>query len=204
MLIHAIFPQSTVNGPGNRAVVWLQGCTLGCEGCWNPQSHAFLQQHYWPVEKVAEWVLSCKDVEGITLSGGEPMQQADELLELYCKIKLSRPEFSIGIFSGYTLHELETGRWKFRSRVGTWKAGDPNLFAAIRAFLDFGIFGRFNRHMVSTDKPLCGSRNQSVIFFTDPYSQEDLEQQGYEINLAEDGRTATVTGFPSQAHRWLI
>lgn len=197
MLVHATFPLSTVNGPGNRAVVWLQGCTLGCEGCWNPQSHAFLQQRCWPVEKVAEWILSCKEIEGVTFSGGEPMQQADELLELCRRIKSRRPEFSLGIFSGYTLPELETGRWKFRNKSGEWKPGNPQLFARIHAFLDFGIFGRFNRNMAGTDKPLCGSRNQNVFFFSDRYFESDLEPQGYEINFAEDGQMVTITGFPS-------
>jgi len=33
-------PLSLVNGPGKRAVVWVQGCTLGCPGCFNPQTHS--------------------------------------------------------------------------------------------------------------------------------------------------------------------
>jgi len=41
MLIHAIVPASRANGPDLRAVVFFQGCTLGCRGCWNPTSHAF-------------------------------------------------------------------------------------------------------------------------------------------------------------------
>ena len=38
--IHAIEPRSRANGPGVRFVVWLQGCTLGCPGCFNPSTHA--------------------------------------------------------------------------------------------------------------------------------------------------------------------
>ena len=38
--IHAIEPRSRANGPGARFVVWLQGCTLGCPGCFNPATHA--------------------------------------------------------------------------------------------------------------------------------------------------------------------
>jgi pyruvate-formate lyase-activating enzyme len=41
MLIHSMLPRSTVNGPGARAVVWLQGCDLRCPGCFNPATHAF-------------------------------------------------------------------------------------------------------------------------------------------------------------------
>ena len=45
MLIHSMLPLSTVNGPGERAEVWLQGCDLRCAGCWNPSSHMFDTGH---------------------------------------------------------------------------------------------------------------------------------------------------------------
>ena len=41
MLIHSMLPRSAVNGPGERAVVWFQGCDLHCRGCFNPASHPF-------------------------------------------------------------------------------------------------------------------------------------------------------------------
>ena len=41
MLVHSVLPRSAVNGPGERVVVWFQGCDLRCPGCWNPSSHAF-------------------------------------------------------------------------------------------------------------------------------------------------------------------
>ncbi|MGH9631192.1 MAG: 4Fe-4S cluster-binding domain-containing protein [Bryobacteraceae bacterium] len=42
MLIHGFVAHSLVNGPGVRAVVYLQGCNLGCASCWNPATHAFV------------------------------------------------------------------------------------------------------------------------------------------------------------------
>ena len=41
MLLHALIPASRANGPGLRAVVFFQGCTVGCVGCWNPRTHPF-------------------------------------------------------------------------------------------------------------------------------------------------------------------
>lgn len=196
MLVHATFPQSTVNGPGHRAVVWFQGCTLACEGCWNPGSHAFNSECHRPVEEIGDWILSCKEIEGVTVSGGEPFQQAEDLLRLCLHLKHRRSDFSIGVFSGYTLQELESGRWSWVGAAGAWVTGDPQLFSRIREFLDFGVFGRFNRQMACTEKPLCGSRNQKVVFFTNRYSERDLEPQGFEINIAEDAQLVTITGFP--------
>jgi hypothetical protein len=101
------------------------------------------------------------------------------------------------VFSGYTVHELAHGRWYWRSPDGdAWFKGDDELFHQIRQFLDFGVFGRFCQTMACNDKPLCGSRNQEVVFFNERYSRQDLEPQGYEVNIPEDGALATITGFP--------
>lgn len=42
MLIHSFVPASRANGPGLRAVVYVQGCSLKCHGCWNPDTHSFV------------------------------------------------------------------------------------------------------------------------------------------------------------------
>lgn len=197
MLIHSMLPRSNVNGPGERAVVWFQGCELRCPGCWNPSSHLFDTGREKAVEEVGDWVLSCPGVEGVTFSGGEPFQQAPELHALCAYIKLRRTSLSIGVFTGYTLGELTSGHWRWRSVDSDgWTRGDGRLFDQIRVFLDFGVFGRFRNAMACTDKPLCGSRNQEVVFFSDRYSRQDLEPQGYEVTITEHGRIAIVTGFP--------
>lgn len=197
MLVHSMLPRSVVNGPGERAVVWFQGCDLRCRGCFNPASHPFIPDRDKPVEEVAEWILSCQKIEGVTFSGGEPFQQADDLRRLCEYIKLGRPDFSIGVFSGYTLEELVCGRWHWKaSRADGWITGDPDLFEEIRRFLDFGVFGRFRQTMACSDKALCGSRNQEVVFFTNRYSTADLMPQGFEVTISADGRGAVITGFP--------
>ena len=197
MLIHSMLPRSAVNGPGERAVVWLQGCALHCPGCWNRSTHRVDSARTRPVEEVGEWILSCPDVEGVTFSGGEPFQQAPELRLLCQYLKLRRPNLSMGVFSGYTAHELAHGKWLWKSlETHSWVKGDANLFDQIRQFLDFGVLGRFRESMACRDKPLCGSRNQEVVFFTNRYSQRDLEPQGYEVNISSEGTLATITGFP--------
>jgi len=197
MLIHSMLPRSAVNGPGERAVVWFQGCDLRCRGCFNPASHPFDRARDKGVEEVAEWVLACQGIEGLTLSGGEPFQQAGDLRHLCEYIKLRRPDFSIGVFSGYTLQELLCGRWHWQvADKDGWIKGDPALFMAIKQLLDFGVFGRFRRIMACTDQPLCGSRNQEVVFFSNRYAPGDLMPQGYEVTISGDGGSGIITGFP--------
>lgn len=41
MLLHAFVPATRANGPGLRAVIYFQGCTLNCSGCWNRRTHKF-------------------------------------------------------------------------------------------------------------------------------------------------------------------
>lgn len=197
MLIHSMLPRSTVNGPGERAVVWFQGCDLRCPGCFNLASHPFDRNREKPVDEVAEWILSYHAIEGVTFSGGEPFQQAGDLRHLCEYIKLRRPDFSIGVFSGHTLQELVRGRWHWKAPgKDAWIKGDPALFMAIKQFLDFGVFGRFQQTMACNDKPLCGSRNQEVVFFTNRYSLLDLEPQGYEVTISAAGGHSIFTGFP--------
>jgi hypothetical protein len=87
------------------------------------------------------------------------------------------------------------GIGKHLTQTHGWIKGDPALFEAIKRFLDFGIFGRFRHTMACNDKPLCGSRNQEVVFFNNRYSSCDLMPQGFEVTISGDG-TGAVTGFP--------
>src|ERR1035437_2007271 len=99
-------PGSRANGPGLRTVVFFQGCSIGCAKCWNPKSHQFHGTDI-TVDAVTQGVLrTCQEhqMEGVTFSGGEPMQQADTLLGLMHSLRQEAPELSFGMFSGYTEH----------------------------------------------------------------------------------------------------
>lgn len=198
MQISAMLSDSSVNGPGRRAVVWFQGCTLKCSGCWNPATHALGIGTDRSIQDVGDWILSCADIEGVTFSGGEPFQQAEALAGLCEYLKAERPALSIGLFSGYTTRELVSGLWQYRSDTDRcWHQGSSQLFDRVKGHLDFGVFGRFNQAKHTTDKPLCGSSNQEVVFFTNRYSSKDLLHQECEINISANGEEMTVTGFPS-------
>src|SRR5947207_15612856 len=98
MLIHGFVRGNWVNGPGLRAVVYLQGCTLGCRNCWNPETHTFAGKER-SIAEIADLVVSAhqeRALEGVTLSGGEPMQQADALLALIESLRDRLPGLSLG------------------------------------------------------------------------------------------------------------
>jgi anaerobic ribonucleoside-triphosphate reductase activating protein len=197
MLLHALIPASRANGPGLRAVVFFQSCSIGCVGCWNPKSHYFQGQEV-TVDAVAADVLRAREehsLEGVTFSGGEPMQQAESSLRLLHRLREHAPELSFGMFSGYTEHELDQGQY--------WVWGDSSseqhrkrLWQEIRASLDFAILGRFNQAQPG-NMPLRTSRNQVLRLFTDSYTPADFSEQLTEVNINEGG-LAIVPSYRSR------
>ena len=201
MLLHALIPASRANGPGLRAVVFFQGCTLGCRGCWNPQTHHFLAREI-TVDAVVHEVLRARTayaLEGVTLSGGEPMQQSGSLFALMRSLRSRAPELSFGMFSGYTMGELDEGRYSIWHRE-LERQEKRSVWEAIRAHLDFAVLGRFNDLQPST-APLRSSRNQVLRLFSNRYTKADFGVQLVEVSIHEDGR-AVVTGFPVLGLPW--
>ena len=86
--IHAFEPFSRANGPGVRAAIWVQGCSLGCPGCFNPDTHPFAGGELLAVDDLFRRILALGDaIEGITVSGGEPLQQRRPLLALLQRVR---------------------------------------------------------------------------------------------------------------------
>ena len=97
MRVHAKIERSTVNGPGARAVVFLQGCSLACPGCQNPETHHPNRGEFMTSVELAHWILSREGITGVTFSGGEPLEQLEDGLDLTIGIvRDRRPDFSIG------------------------------------------------------------------------------------------------------------
>ena len=194
MLIHGFVAHSQVNGPGVRAVVYFQGCNLGCVGCWNPATHAFTGLSH-EAQDVAEQVAvahQIRFIDGVTFSGGEPMQQALDLLEMIRLLKRARPEISIGMYSGYTERELETGR--FWAHDGIREEVKRRVWADIEQQLDFAVLGRFVAAR-SSQRPMRTSANQVLRLFSDRYREEHFKPLEFEVNIESAG-LVQITGFP--------
>jgi anaerobic ribonucleoside-triphosphate reductase activating protein len=169
--VHAIQPASRSNGPGWRAVVWLQGCTLACPGCFNPETHAIAGGEPKPVAELSQKILALRpSIQGLTLSGGEPLQQLPALLALLETIR-SASDLSIILFSGYTWTEIQ--RMPRR----------PQLLSLI----DVLIAGRYDPTQ-RVARSLIGSQNKTVHFLTGRYNLADLEAvPEAEVILTQNG-----------------
>ena len=93
-------------GPGNRYVLWTQGCLHRCPGCVSPESRPFVPRLILSVDEIARDIISREDIDGVTVSGGEAFLQSEALTALFSAVKRERPDLSVIIFTGYTLEEL--------------------------------------------------------------------------------------------------
>ena len=155
--LHHFEPLSLVNGPGKRSVVWVQGCTLNCPGCFNPQTHPAIAIKDWPVDRLVKLILERKnEIEGITISGGEPLQQIKPLIDLVNKVK-DQSDLSILVFSGFTVGEIQ-------------RIAEAHL---LLRQLDVLIAGRYlaSKRFASG---LIGSSNKTIHFLTERYKMTDL------------------------------
>ena len=175
-------------------MVWFQGCSLGCENCFNIPTHRFEGQHI-PSSEVAQAVFQAnatEPIEGVTFSGGEPMQQAADLLELIEELRERDSRLSFGLFTGYTERELVSGRYFCVSPQTIDQRRD--LWYRIRQRLDFAVMGRYNQRRPAS-VPLCSSGNQRLGLFSGRYEMRDFAPLQMEITIS-DGGLAQLTGFP--------
>ena len=89
--IHSFQSLGTVDGPGVRSVIFMQGCPLRCMCCHNPDTWDFEGGEEMSTEVLVNKVLRYKTYYGnnggVSVSGGEPLMQADFLVELFKKLK---------------------------------------------------------------------------------------------------------------------
>ena len=140
-------PESIVDGPGFRYVIFVQGCPHRCPGCHNPQSHDFEGGYDLTVDELWEDIQKNPHLQGITLSGGEPFCQVEPLLEISRRAKASG--LSVMSYSGYTLEELQA-------------RGDAATDALLET-LDILVDGRFIEAERNLELQYRGSNNQRVI-----------------------------------------
>jgi anaerobic ribonucleoside-triphosphate reductase activating protein len=169
--VHHRETASRSNGPGLRAVIWTQGCSLGCPGCFNPETHPAQAGQFISIEELTAWSLAQPaPLDGLTISGGEPFQQPQALAALLSSIR-NKSSLSTIVFTGYTQKELANIPFA------------PNALAHI----DLLISGRYNQSQ-RIASGLIGSANKTFHFLTSRYTMADLRSvPDAEIWIKPDG-----------------
>lgn len=175
-------PASYANGPGRRAVLWVQGCSLGCPGCFNPHTHSPRSGQERTVD--ALWLQIAHvahQVDGLTVSGGEPFQQRRPLMKL-----LRRVRFELGlpviVWTGFTWDELQR----------------MPEFARLPVAIDAIIAGRFEQTR-RIAQGMRGSENKTIHLLSAAYTLADFAAVPVgEIIIAPDGQVTASGVDPLQ------
>ena len=144
-----VIRESVVDGPGWRFVVFSQGCRHNCEGCQNPQTHDFYGGYMSDVDKIITEIKKDPLLKGVTLSGGDPFEQAENFSVL------AKEVHGLGLdvvtYTGYTFEQLYKGMEK--------NEGWRHLLSETDILID----GKFVLSKKSLNCKFRGSTNQRVI-----------------------------------------
>ncbi|MEO6771787.1 MAG: 4Fe-4S single cluster domain-containing protein [Kofleriaceae bacterium] len=180
--VATIVAETEAEGPGRRFAVWLQGCSIRCPGCCNPEM--FDERRGEPISPAELAARIPATVEGVTLLGGEPFEQASDAAEL---VRLAKARgLTCMVFSGYTIAEL-------RAREGS---------AALLAQVDLLVDGRYDRDRPEPKPPegrrWIGSANQTMHYLTSAYAAEDPRMHAPNtIEIRISANRVLVNGWPS-------
>lgn len=176
-------------GPGRRAAVWVQGCSLRCPGCCNPELFPADGGEPVPVAALADWLRAARDAHGLTgltVLGGEPTEQ------LAAVGALCREARALGlgalVFTGRTLAELRA-------------LPDSDEFLAS---VDTLVDGRFDAARRDHERRWIGSTNQQIVHLT-PRHADPAQWRGpdhVEVQIDPSG-AVTTHGEPSLVRQLL-
>jgi anaerobic ribonucleoside-triphosphate reductase activating protein len=167
-----LHPACRVLGPGNRFVVWVQGCPLSCPDCVSPQWIPFTGGLRRDVEELADDIVA-RAVDGLTLSGGEPFAHAEALAQLVRSVRRQR-DLSVMSYSGFPIEYL--------------RARGSAAQRALLAELDILVDGPYvrTRHAALRWR---GSANQRIHVLTPRHADLDAPDEfaGLQFEVTAEG-----------------
>lgn len=176
-------PDTEAEGPGKRFALWVQGCTLRCPGCCNPEMFAPDKGGQWvDTAEFAKTILATPGIEGISVLGGEPFQQPQALAELCALVRAAG--LTVMIYSGYTLQELRA----------------QETSAPLLATTDLLVDGRYDQTKPEKTRRWIGSSNQVMHFLSNRYTATDPRfSTPNTIELRFVNGQLTINGWPQAA-----
>lgn len=193
MFIARMIESSQANGPGNRAVVWFQGCDARCPGCCNPEFQPMESDNALSMSpsELAKWfhdqLCEYPELRGLTLSGGEPLhpRQRDDLNNFLFICRSTAPRlFDVMAFTGYSTEQL----------LDQFGFGMNDLLS-----IDLLIAGPYERDLHNASG-IVSSTNQNILRLSPAFDDVDDAtllngKRIVEIRMANG--TVNVTGLSS-------
>ena len=172
-------------GPFNRFALWTQGCPFDCAGCMTPDSQSFDDGFDMAIDEIVNIITDTKDIEGITISGGEPFVQAKVLVNMIDKIK-NKKDLGVIVYSGFTLEQLKDRNDKFINKL--------------LEYTDILIDGKYEDNL-NDNISLRGSSNQNIYQLSNRYNKvfdKYYNKNIREIELHFDDKNMMLVGIPKK------
>lgn len=136
-------PDSVVDGPGIRSVIWTQGCIHNCQECHNPETHSICGGFDYKIEQICNEIKKCG--YDITFSGGDPFLQP-----IQCAV-IAKFAKEIGLniwaYSGFLFEDLVANQKTFE----------------FLSYVDVLVDGKFEIQNKSLECKFRGSTNQRLV-----------------------------------------
>ena len=143
------FKETIVDGVGLRYSIYFSGCSHACPGChneysWNPNNGTELT--YEILNEIANEINQNELLDGITISGGDPLFNPKDMLKVLKFLK-EKTKKNIWMYTGYTLEEIKK----------------DNLRKKCLKYVDVLVDGRFIKELYDPNIKFRGSSNQRII-----------------------------------------
>ena len=147
--IIGIDPESVSDGPGVRFTIFFSGCRHHCPGCHNPDAQDFdagVEFCDQMQEKIIDHIAHCPIITGVTLSGGDPLFSAGDVLRFVRRLRERLPGINIWLYTGFTYEEITEAEQK-----------------TLLELCDVLVDGRFEQDHLDLSPSFRGSTNQRII-----------------------------------------
>lgn len=175
LCIHRYCEFSRVNGYGVRAVIWTQGCSLRCEGCFNTETHSFLNSGINVDPLVLGEKLGENLIDGLTITGGEPLDQPYGIIKLINSFK-NYNKGTVFLFTGYDINTIL----------------NSDIKRKVILLCDVVIAGPY------IDTLVKGGRwsGKNIIIINKKLSLDDVIPK-YDIEVTTNNNDIIITGYPN-------
>ena len=176
--INRYIPVTSVEGPGKRFCIWVQGCSMHCKGCANKHMWNKSGGKIFDVEDIVSLIRQYSDeIEGVTFLGGEPLEQISAVCYIAKKIK--EMNLTVVFFTGNKYTDII----------------DNKDVQELCKYVDILIDGKYEQEKADYSRPWVGSKNQKFYFLSNAYDESVLSNYKNNVEIRIENGKIIMSGM---------